>query len=66
MFLDDESTKTIMASENETPYQILKQYGITPETKIVFINGVYVANSRMDCPIKASGTVFMAIKSKSI
>jgi len=63
---NEDESKTCYISETETPRKILEHFNISPDTKIVYVNGVIISNEKMKEPIRARAPIFMSIHNKTV
>ena len=62
----DGSYTVVLASNSETPYQILTHKHIDPETKKVFINGKKITEAKINTPLSALSSagamIYLSVK----
>ncbi len=64
--IDEDGCKTCMIEGIETPNKILKHFFVDTKTKIIYLNGSILSKEKMDSPIPGTGTVFLAVRDKTV
>ena len=63
---EDEETRIMYISPNETVNDILIHCSYNPDRKIVYLNGEILSREKMTQPIRRTGCIFMSVQNKTV